>query len=412
MAVANSLETLLRRALNHLYDATFLRDSPLISLLRLDTRGNPAATLRNCIENAIEALGQDRYPTTSLKNRRYHEILFYRYVQQFTQTQVAHQLGVSPRHLRREQNAAICALAEYLRERHRLSVDDQLKPTTIDADTAATTTNAAVDKEIMWLEDSLSNGLADVNSVLQESLQTAQALAEAHRVHLGIGANAALPSAAIAPTVLKQIVLNLITTLISVVPGGTISLTAKAVQDRVVIDLTANVPHSGAKMDLTQDQAKIDMSRRLAKLFIGEVTIGQEADMLTFSVSIPSTEQIRALAIEDNEDTLQLWKRYVEQTRFHLMGIREPLYALEAAIEQKPDLIILDVMLPGIDGWELLSQLRHHPLTSHIPIIVCTVLPQRELAFSLGASDFICKPVTRQSFLDALRRQSEALKPK
>jgi len=65
----------------------------------------------------------------------------------------------------------------------------------------------------------------------------------------------------------------------------------------------------------------------------------------------------------------------------------------------------VDVMMPGVDGWELLGRLRQHPLTGHIPIVVCTVLTQEELALSLGASDFLPKPVARQAFLEALDRQ-------
>jgi CheY-like chemotaxis protein len=62
-------------------------------------------------------------------------------------------------------------------------------------------------------------------------------------------------------------------------------------------------------------------------------------------------------------------------------------------------------MMPGIDGWDLLAQLRHHPLTCDIPVLVCTVLPQEELALSLGASGFVRKPTTRQSFRQALESQ-------
>jgi CheY-like chemotaxis protein len=66
-------------------------------------------------------------------------------------------------------------------------------------------------------------------------------------------------------------------------------------------------------------------------------------------------------------------------------------------------------MMPEIDGWELLGKFRHHPQTGQIPIIVCTILSQKELALSLGASGFIHKPVTRQNLLLELDRQAELL---
>jgi CheY-like chemotaxis protein len=115
------------------------------------------------------------------------------------------------------------------------------------------------------------------------------------------------------------------------------------------------------------------------------------------------------LAIEDNVDTLQLWTRYLQNTRFCLVGVNDPAGAFDAAREQRPNLIVLDLMMPEIDGWKLLGQLRHHPLTAGIPVIVCTVLPQEELALSLGASAFMRKPVTRDAFRRTLARQIEAV---
>jgi CheY-like chemotaxis protein len=59
-------------------------------------------------------------------------------------------------------------------------------------------------------------------------------------------------------------------------------------------------------------------------------------------------------------------------------------------------------MMPQVDGWKLLGQLREHPLSEHIPIVVCTILAQEELALSLGASAFLRKPFKRQAFLAVL----------
>ena len=64
-------------------------------------------------------------------------------------------------------------------------------------------------------------------------------------------------------------------------------------------------------------------------------------------------------------------------------------------------------MTLGQDGWTLLSQLREHPNTRNIPVIVCTILAHKQLAVTLGAADFIRKPVRRADFLAALDRQLE-----
>ena len=148
------------------------------------------------------------------------------------------------------------------------------------------------------------------------------------------------------------------------------------------------------------------MSRRLTELFKGELALASGERSATVTAWLPAAKPVKVLALEDNLDTLQLWQRYLAHSRFQLVGERDPQNALTVVAAAQPDLILLDIMMPGLDGWDLLAQLRHHPATSAIPVIVCTVLPQKELALSLGASDFIRKPATRMGLLEALERQS------
>ena len=70
--------------------------------------------------------------------------------------------------------------------------------------------------------------------------------------------------------------------------------------------------------------------------------------------------------------------------------------------KHSPRGIVLDVMMPEVDGWQMLGRLRRHPVTGHIPILICSIVSQEELAFSLGARGFLRKPVTRKNLLDAL----------
>ncbi len=65
-------------------------------------------------------------------------------------------------------------------------------------------------------------------------------------------------------------------------------------------------------------------------------------------------------------------------------------------------------MLPGVDGWELLDNLREEPDTHHIPVIVCSILPEEPLALALGASCFLRKPVSQLEFLAALEQQASS----
>jgi Amt family ammonium transporter len=75
----------------------------------------------------------------------------------------------------------------------------------------------------------------------------------------------------------------------------------------------------------------------------------------------------------------------------------------------QPRAILLDIMMPGLDGWELLERLREHPRTGGVPVIVCSIVPQESLARLLGAADYIRKPVTRRALLAALDRHVNSL---
>jgi CheY-like chemotaxis protein len=119
---------------------------------------------------------------------------------------------------------------------------------------------------------------------------------------------------------------------------------------------------------------------------------------------LPLAVQKAVLVIDDNVDAQRLFERYVAGTCYRCVGIRAPEEAVAMAVQVEPCAILLDVMLPGIDGWELLERLREHPTLARVPVIVCTILPDEEMAFTLGAAGFLRKPVTRQALLSALDR--------
>jgi CheY-like chemotaxis protein len=69
-----------------------------------------------------------------------------------------------------------------------------------------------------------------------------------------------------------------------------------------------------------------------------------------------------------------------------------------------PDAIILDAMMPDVSGWDVLQAIRTRPETAETPVIICSVFNDPELAYALGASHFISKPVSRDQILTALRQ--------
>ena len=126
-------------------------------------------------------------------------------------------------------------------------------------------------------------------------------------------------------------------------------------------------------------------------------------------ITLPVAEQASVLVVDDNVDTLQLFQRYLSGTRYRFAGAPDAKQALSLVEEIAPHIIVLDVMMPEVDGWKLLGHLREQPATRGVPVIVCTILPQESLAASLGAAAFIRKPITREQFLAALDQQYNLL---
>jgi CheY-like chemotaxis protein len=110
------------------------------------------------------------------------------------------------------------------------------------------------------------------------------------------------------------------------------------------------------------------------------------------------------LVIDDNEGLLRLVERFLQGQACRVIATRHGQEGLRLAQELVPDVVILDVMMPEMDGWELLQRLRTHPRTAGIPVIVCSVIKDPNLARSLGASLFLPKPVSREEIMTGLRR--------
>ena len=125
-----------------------------------------------------------------------------------------------------------------------------------------------------------------------------------------------------------------------------------------------------------------------------------------FDVQLPTVERT-VLVVDDNEDVLELFRSYLIPHRYRVVTARTAQDALDKACQFQPYAITLDLMMPERDGWDLLQILLNQPDTCHIPIIVCSVLKQKELALSLGATAFLEKPITEQALLSALEALEE-----
>ena len=171
----------------------------------------------------------------------------------------------------------------------------------------------------------------------------------------------------------------------------------------------AIAPAAGeADQPLPAVEDSLAMARQLVETFGATLSVrlcgGEPDERLYARVTLAQAREAQILFVDDNADALRLFERYLQDTHYRPLPLLEPERILEMAAEAHPEAIVLDVMLPGTDGWELLGRLREHPATREIPVLVCTILPQEELALALGAAAFIRKPVSREELLSALAR--------
>jgi len=401
----------LRRALYRLYDPAALRGSPLVELFGLEQRGDSPSALRRILLEAIEALKPGpNVPSQSNAWRIYH-LLSERFAEQSTQREVATDLALSVRQLRRQEHLALRVLADYLWSRYNLQ--DKMpklagaKP--LAAETTGPQDEAAPsrEQELEWLKRSSPLEAVSVAELITSALKVVGPL----MTKLGVSADCALPAdlppAMAQRTAMRQALVNLLTAAARTVPGGQVHISAmhQAQWVKLFIKALAQAAVRGTSWERYQED--LEMAKQLVALSGGElqVVLRGEAGLFDAQLALSAAARAVVLVIEDNSDALRLMERYLAGTRYHFVGVRNPEEALARAAELRPQIILLDVMLPGIDGWELLGRLREHPKTRGIPIIACTILPQEQLALTLGAAAFLRKPVSREALLAALDRQ-------
>ncbi|NLF03317.1 MAG: response regulator, partial [Anaerolineales bacterium] len=234
-------------------------------------------------------------------------------------------------------------------------------------------------------------------------------LASGHGVQFETDIAEGLPDLACDPVALRQVLINLITVVVPRASGGLVRLTVQPLGWEVLLRLQCAAYPSGPKPALGDETERLNIAQDLARLSGGRLALDVDARAFDATAIYPAVEQLPVLVVDDNADTLELLQRYVAGSRYYLTTTRDPEAALALAEEHAPQIIVLDVMMPGVDGWTVLAQLQQRPATSHIPVVVCTVLPQKDLALFLGASGFLRKPLTRQEFLAALDQQAVRL---
>jgi PAS domain S-box-containing protein len=115
-------------------------------------------------------------------------------------------------------------------------------------------------------------------------------------------------------------------------------------------------------------------------------------------------ERALVLVVEDDHSSQELIVSYLESAGYLTVTAGSGPEAIRQAKELKPDVITLDMMLPGKNGYETLHELRNIPATSEIPVVIVSVVDDRSLGFAVGATEYLVKPVSKDSLLDVVRK--------
>jgi DNA-binding response OmpR family regulator len=109
------------------------------------------------------------------------------------------------------------------------------------------------------------------------------------------------------------------------------------------------------------------------------------------------------LLVDDDHASLELMAAHLEGTARDVLRAHDGEMALELARSTAPSAVVLDILLPGLDGWQVLARLREDPGTAAIPVIVASVVDDRARGAELGAAAYLVKPLDRGELLSALR---------
>ena len=235
----------------------------------------------------------------------------------------------------------------------------------------------------------------------------------------------------------RQVLLNLLSNAVKFTPdGGEVRLLARRSGANLAVTVTdtgIGVPpedrerifesfqqgHRGTPKEEGTGLG-LSLTRRIVELFGGRLWMESEVDAgSTFgftipleasSVSVPpdaepgaGEEQVRVLLVDDDRASLDLLAAYLEPWAVEVVRCHDGAQALRVVRHRPPSAIVLDIRLPGMNGWELLRVLKADPATQDIPVVLVTIVDERARGMALGASDYLTKPVSREDLIRSLR---------
>ncbi len=283
----------------------------------------------------------------------------------------------------------------------------------------------------------------DAAEMLREVATTVQPLATRNANRLQLQLPEMLGTMHADLTKVRQMLLNLLSNACKFTDHGTVTLAAareraedgaETVVFRVSDSGIGMTPAQMARLFEAFSQAEasttrkyggtglgLAISRRFARMMGGDVTVeSTPGEGSTFTIRLPAratpvvepaktrpAADSRAgvvLVIDDDPVARDLVRRLLEAEGFSVMEAADGPSGLALAHSHRPDAITLDVLMPSMDGWSVLTALKAEPELAEIPVIMVSVMEDRHLGFALGASEYVTKPIDREQLRRILGR--------
>ena len=367
-----------REVLTHFYDYAYLLKHPLVQRVQEVHGEEGMRAVHELRRMAVGILGRLKPPPDIPLTDpawRPHRALYQRYVLGRGLSQTSGEMGLGERQIQREQRKGIEALATMLWE--------ALPPPE-----EASEGEEALLREIG--RSGFENEVFDASEQVKEALLAFRPLARNREAALrGVGSGVPVPMPG-NPSLFRQLVITATSFLLKLEPVQALTVCLERGTAGGHLSLVTNM-EPAATLD---EMGLPDSLLTLADAEGVEVTLERARGGFRLRLDLPAPPGKATVAIvEDNEDLLALFSRYLTRRGHPVVEVTDSATAQERLVAVAPDVIVLDIMMPHVDGWELLRQFRAEPRLQHVPVIVCSMLDEPELADTLGAARYLRKPV-------------------
>lgn len=387
-----------KQALLALYVPTELAASRLASLLPVSRDAHDtverAQLLRGRLLDAIEMMRPASHASPSATASRAYDCLRLRYVSGLRVDEVAQQLALSPRQVYRDLGWAEEQLAQLL---------DSACPPAAQSPEPDLRSGALAD-EVRYLAHKPES--VRVTDLLSAAVATVAPLAQLQGITVSVAGVDADTTVALTPVVVRHALTLVLSAVVQNATSPQVQVTVGGGQMEAEVTIPLGRPGEVSRHDLVQAAIQILEQQRLGHRL---ETDSVENECLT--VLLPLDKRWRVLIVEDNPGASALYERYLSTSEWDPVKVPHPRLANEWVAARDIDAVLLDVMMSEMDGWTVLRALKADRRTSSVPVIMCSVLSDTELASALGAAAYLTKPVSRLELLKTLRQVSRGNRP-